>query len=42
MEEIKAKVTIKTNLVDQIEIPVKAYITEPKIVPMKDIDFGRV
>jgi len=42
VEQIDAKITIKTNTVDKIEIPVKAYITEPRIVPIKDIDFGKV
>ena len=42
IEEINATVTIKTNIADAIEVPVKAYIVELKILPIKDIDFGKV
>ena len=41
-EEINAKVTIKTSIVDTVEIPVKAFIEKPKILPVTDIDFGKV
>lgn len=42
IEEINATVTIKTNIADAILVPVKAYIVEPKILTIKDIDFGKV
>ena len=42
LEQIEAKLTIKTNIVDQIEVPVRGYITEPKILHTKEIDFGEV
>jgi len=42
VEEINAKVTIKTNIVDKIEVPVKAFVEKPKILPQVDIDFGKV
>ena len=42
IEEINATVTIKTNIADRIEVPVKAFVVEPKILPIKDIDFGKV
>lgn len=42
VEQIDARVTIKTNIVEKVEIPVKAFITEPRIVPVKDIDFGKI
>ena len=42
LERIEAKLTIKTNIVDQIEIPVHGFITEPKILHAKSIDFGKV
>jgi hypothetical protein len=42
VEEINAKVTISTSVVDDIEIPIKAFISEPRILPLKDLDFGKV
>ena len=32
VEVIDAKVTIKSNVVDKLEVPVKAFIVEPKIL----------
>lgn len=42
IEDIQATITIKTNIVDQIEVPVRGFITEPKILGAKTIDFGQV
>lgn len=42
LEKIDAKLTIKTNIVDQIEVPVRGFVTEPKILHAKSIDFGEV
>jgi hypothetical protein len=42
IEPIEATVTIKTSIVDKIEIPVRAFLVEPRILVVKDIDFGKV
>ena len=40
IEDIQATITIKTNIVDQIEVPVQGFVTEPKILRAKTLDFG--
>jgi hypothetical protein len=40
LEEIDCKVTIKTNVLDQISVPVKAVVTKPTIIKEKMLDFG--
>ena len=40
LEEIDCKVTIKTNVLDQINIPVKAVVAKPSIIKERILDFG--
>ena len=42
IEDIHAVVTIKTNIVGSIEVPVSAHVTKPKILMNRFIDFGGV
>jgi len=42
VEEISATITVDTNVVRNIEIPVKGYMTAPKILKAKVFDFGKV
>lgn len=42
MEDIRAVVTVKTDIVGSIQIPVIAYVTKPKIIVDRFIDFGGV
>ena len=42
IEDIHAEITIKTNIVSSIKIPVTAYVTKPRILVDRFIDFGGV
>lgn len=40
IEDIHAVVTVKTNIVGSIQIPVSAQVTKPKIISDRFFDFG--
>lgn len=40
--EINAKVYIETNVIEQIELPLKAFLSKPSIVVEDTIDFEMV
>ena len=42
IDHIKATVTVKTNIIGSIEIPVSAKVTKPKILNDRFIDFKGV
>lgn len=42
IEDIRAIVTVKTNIVGTIQIPVLAYVTKPRILIDRFVDFGGV
>lgn len=42
IEDIYAVITVKTSIVGSIQIPVTAYVTRPKILVERFVDFGGV